>query len=96
MNGPGLLPTLSAVKGVSLTWQQTGACRSDGSASDFYPPMHSERKHERLARERRAKSVCATCPVQVQCLDHAIAADERYGIWGGLNQDERRLLRASA
>jgi WhiB family transcriptional regulator, redox-sensing transcriptional regulator len=87
---------LSAVKGVSITWQQTGACRSSAASSDFYPPMRTERKHERLARERRAKSVCATCPVQVQCLEHAIVADERYGIWGGLNHDERRLLRASA
>ena len=96
MKGSAHLPTVSAVKGVSLTWQQTGACRDAGSQSDFYPPMHSERKPERLARERRAKSVCAACPVQVQCLEHAVAADERYGIWGGLNQDERRLLRASA
>ena len=32
------------MKGLSLTWQQTGACRS-GTASDFYPPMHTERKH---------------------------------------------------
>ena len=71
------------------------ACRN-GMATDFYPPMHTERKHERLARERRAKAVCAACPVQTQCLEHAIAADERYGIWGGLNQDERRLLRATA
>ena len=95
MNGSGRLPTVHPVKGVSVTWQQTGACRS-GMATDFYPPMHAERKHERLARERRAKSVCAACPVQLQCLEHAIAVDERYGIWGGLNQDERRLLRASA
>jgi WhiB family redox-sensing transcriptional regulator len=86
---------LSAVKGLSLTWQQSGACRS-GTATDFYPPMQTERKHERLARERRAKSVCATCPVQAACLEHAIAVDERFGIWGGLNHDERRLLRATA
>ena len=58
--------------------------------------MHTERKHERLARERRAKAVCASCPVRVECLEHAIAVDERYGIWGGLTQDERRLLRESA
>ena len=87
---------MNAVKGVTLTWQQTGACRTAGTQSDFYPPMHTERKQERLARERRAKSVCAACPVQMQCLEYAIEADERYGIWGGLNQDERRLLRASA
>jgi WhiB family redox-sensing transcriptional regulator len=87
---------VDVVKGVSLNWQSTGACRSVGAQADFYPPMHPERKHERLARERRAKSVCASCPVQVQCLEHAIATDERYGVWGGLNQDERRMLRASA
>ena len=79
---------------MDLTWQQNGACRT-GDGTDFYPPMHTERKHERLARERRAKSVCAGCPVRHECLEHAIAVDERYGIWGGLNQDERRLLRAS-
>jgi WhiB family redox-sensing transcriptional regulator len=86
---------VTAVNGVSLTWQDSGACR-DGAATDFYPPIHTERKHERLARERRAKSICAACPVRTQCLQHALHVDERYGIWGGLNQDERRLLRASA
>ena len=86
---------MTAVNDVSVTWQESGACRN-GDGADFYPPMHPERKHERLARERRAKSVCAGCPVRAQCLEHAIDVDERYGIWGGLNHDERRLLRASA
>ena len=78
-----------------LTWQQNGACRT-GDATDFYPPMHNESKHERLARERRAKSICAACPVRRRCLEYAIAADERYGIWGGLTKDERRTLRRIA
>ncbi len=78
-----------------MMWQQAGSCRT-GASHDFYPPMHAERKHERLARERRAKSVCASCPVRTQCLDHAVAVDERYGIWGGLNHDERRTLRRTA
>ena len=85
---------MTAVKAIS-TWQQRGSCRT-GPGSDFYPPMHTERKHERLARERRAKAVCAACPVRDECLDHAVAYDERYGIWGGLNQDERRNLRRIA
>ena len=58
--------------------------------------MHTESKHERLARERRAKSICAACPVRQRCLEYAIAADERYGIWGGLTKDERRMLRRIA
>jgi WhiB family transcriptional regulator, redox-sensing transcriptional regulator len=76
-------------------WQQAGACRN-GSGADFYPPIHGERKHERIARERRAKAVCASCPVRIDCLEYAIHFDERYGIWGGLNQDERRHLRQIA
>jgi WhiB family transcriptional regulator, redox-sensing transcriptional regulator len=58
--------------------------------------MHTERKHERLARERRAKTICAACPVRDECLQHAVTSDERYGIWGGLNQEERRGLRQTA
>jgi WhiB family redox-sensing transcriptional regulator len=85
---------VTAVKAIK-TWQQLGSCRT-GSGSDFYPPMHTERKHERLARERRAKAVCAACPVRDECLSYAVACDERYGIWGGLNQDERRNLRRTA
>ena len=37
-----------------------------------------------------AKSICAVCPVRVQCLQHAIDTDERHGIWGGMTPDERR------
>jgi WhiB family transcriptional regulator, redox-sensing transcriptional regulator len=37
-----------------------------------------------------AKHVCRSCPVQSPCLSHAIEADERYGIWGGLTYLERR------
>jgi len=58
--------------------------------------MRAERKQERRAREYRAKLVCASCPVRDQCLDHAIAVDERYGVWGGLTHDERRLVAQSA
>jgi WhiB family transcriptional regulator, redox-sensing transcriptional regulator len=81
--------------GTTAKWQQRGACRGEAGV-DFYPPMEHERKHERVARERRAKAVCAACPVRIDCLEHAVTADERYGIWGGLTQDERRHRRRSA
>ena len=81
--------------GTFVEWQHRSACRGEAGV-DFYPPMHHERKHERLARERRATAVCASCPVRLDCLEHAVAADERYGIWGGLTQDERQQLRRTA
>jgi WhiB family redox-sensing transcriptional regulator len=76
-------------------WQLEAACRGE-HASIFYPPMRFEPKRERLAREHAAKAICRSCPVRTQCLDHAIEADERYGIWGGLTDAERRHLPRSA
>ncbi len=43
----------------------------------------------REIRECRAKRVCAECPLRLECLDEALRLMVRYGIWGGLNRDER-------
>lgn len=67
-----------------------GACREQ--PANFYPPMHTERKHERLHRERQAKALCAICVVRDKCLDYAITNEENYGIWGGMNEEERRVM----
>jgi len=56
----------------------------------FFPTHHHERKDERLSRERRAKAICASCPVLELCLDYALRIREPHGIWGGLNELERR------
>jgi len=45
---------------------------------------------------REAKAVCAGCPVCAQCLAHALAHGERYGVWGGLSEPERRRLERAA
>lgn len=79
-----------------LEWQLRASCKGHPLADDFYPPMQPERKHERRTRERRAKLVCATCPVNADCLQHALAVDERYGVWGGLTADERRAIPLTA
>jgi WhiB family redox-sensing transcriptional regulator len=41
---------------------------------------------------KEAKKVCRACPVAVECLDFALATNERFGIWGGLTELERRSL----
>lgn len=58
----------------------------------FFPPPQFERKAERNERERRAKDICASCPVTHECLDYAVSIREPHGIWGGLNEAERRVL----
>ena len=74
-----------------LSWQHTAACRGE-TASSFYPPIHFERKELRLARERVAKSICNQCLVRQECLAYAMRTAEPHGIWGGLNELERRQL----
>jgi WhiB family redox-sensing transcriptional regulator len=43
----------------------------------------------------RAKAICASCPVQSNCLSWALRTREPYGVWGGLSVEEReqRLMR---
>ena len=79
----------------STEWHDSASCRGD-AGRDFYPPFGGERKRERVAREQRAKAVCASCAVRTQCLEHAIASGERYGVWGGLTFDERVTFRRTA
>lgn len=45
---------------------------------------------------REAKAVCAACPVRAECLEYALAHDERFGIWGGTSERERRRLKRGA
>lgn len=80
-----------ATDGWEYGWQWRAACRGE-DASLFFPPNHFEEREEKRDRERRAKAICAICPVRMECLDYAIRIREPHGIWGGLNELERRLL----
>jgi WhiB family redox-sensing transcriptional regulator len=48
---------------------------------------------ERGGDSRSAKAICATCPVQPECLEYALANGELFGCWGGTSERERRRLR---
>ena len=75
------------------SWQVKAACRGP-HASVFFPPPQFERKEEKLDREGRAKAICASCPVKRECLEYAVNIREVHGIWGGLNENERRQMLA--
>ena len=51
----------------------------------FYP--------EKGGSTREAKQTCERCLVRAECLDWALATDERFGIWGGLSERERRAIK---
>ncbi len=75
-------------------WQGKAACRGP-QAVVFFPPAQFERKDEKVERERRAKAICDDCTVRSDCLDYALRIREQHGIWGGLNEVERKTLLAS-
>jgi WhiB family redox-sensing transcriptional regulator len=72
-------------------WQQRAACRGEDSVY-FFAPSYFERRAEKNAREAVAKAICVRCPVRVECLEYALAIRENHGIWGGLNEMERRAV----
>ena len=73
------------------SWQLKGACRGP-QAAVFFPPSHFERKDEKNEREARAKAICSSCSVRRPCLEYALRIREPHGIWGGLNELERKNL----
>lgn len=70
-------------------WVDQAACRG---REDLFYNDDDETKGTRRAKERRAKGLCAGCPVLGPCLAHAIDRPERYGVWGGLTESERHRL----
>ncbi len=65
-------------------WMDRGNCVGVNAAL-FFP--------ERGESVVEAKAVCAACVVRAECLDYALTHRERFGIWGGLSERERRRLR---
>lgn len=72
-------------------WQRLASCRGEDSVF-FFAPSYFEKRGEKLAREAVAKRICASCPVIEPCLDFALATREAHGVWGGLNETERRAI----
>ena len=71
-------------------WQVEALCRGMPSGFFFHP--WGERGPARDARDERAKQVCARCPVIEQCRSFALTVQVQYGVWGGLSEDDLRLL----
>jgi WhiB family redox-sensing transcriptional regulator len=67
-----------------LSWQRRALCaQTDPEA--FFP--------EKGGSTREAKMVCGSCEVRAECLAYALENDERFGIWGGCSERERRKLK---
>ena len=68
-------------------WPERALCaQTDPEA--FFP--------EKGGSTREAKRICVGCEVRPECLEYALEHDERFGIWGGLSERERRRLKREA
>jgi WhiB family transcriptional regulator, redox-sensing transcriptional regulator len=70
-----------------LSWQDQALC-AQTDAEAFYP--------DKGGSTREAKRICVGCEVKQECLEYALMQDERFGIWGGLSERERRRLKRKA
>jgi WhiB family redox-sensing transcriptional regulator len=68
-------------------WQERALC-AETDPEAFFP--------EKGGSTREAKKICTGCEVRSECLEYALTKDERFGIWGGLSERERRRLRRNA
>ena len=66
------------------SWTEEANCK--GADADLFFP-------ERGASTRKAKAICRACTVQGECLEYAVQNSEKFGIWGGLSERERRRVK---
>ena len=82
-----MLNTIGEAEENELSWQERSLCaQTDPEA--FFP--------EKGGSTREAKRICVGCEVKAECLTYALMHDERFGIWGGLSERERRRLKREA
>ncbi len=75
------LSTKLAFDADERAWMLEAKCL-DADPEAFFP--------EKGGSTREAKRICSICPVREECLEYALEHDERFGIWGGLSERERR------
>ncbi len=72
-----------------MDWRHRAICR-DEDPELFFPVGTSG---PALVQIAEAKAVCRRCPVATSCLDWALDSGQDAGVWGGMSEDERRLLK---
>ncbi|ACU53779.1 transcription factor WhiB [Acidimicrobium ferrooxidans DSM 10331] len=70
-------------------WRVRAHCR-DVDPGLFFPVGVTGEAEVQI---RRAKRVCADCDVRLECLEFALRTNQEFGIWGGKDEEERRVIR---
>ena len=74
-------------------WAEQALCAQIGGDAWFPDKGTPDEPQTNPVSLKDAKRVCLACPVRTPCLDYALKHDERFGVWGGLSERERRRLK---
>jgi WhiB family redox-sensing transcriptional regulator len=88
VDGEQRLRPRSAARQYGASWRESAACRF--LETDLFFPIG--KTGLAIAEIQQAKAVCASCPVRQPCLTFALDTHQGYGIWGGYDEDERRVM----
>ena len=72
-------------------WRDHAACI--GAEQELFFPIGSGTRARQQAEQ--AKQLCSRCPVRTLCLEWSLRAEVEFGVWGGLDENERRCLRGN-
>jgi WhiB family redox-sensing transcriptional regulator len=72
-----------------MDWRHRAACR-DEDPELFFPVGTSG---PALLQIAEAKIACRRCPVSTECLNWALASGQDAGVWGGMSEEERRVVK---
>ncbi len=88
-SAPLSLPaTTPAWNSSSESWRELALCQQ------VDPELWFPDKGDKSARSKPAKLLCSQCEVKAPCLQYALDHDERYGIWGGKSERDRRKMKS--
>lgn len=78
-----------------MSWREQAACAGRGPDAFFASDLNVYKTHKGETQDRypAARLVCAECPVRLDCLEFALETGQDKGLWGGLDEYERRALR---
>jgi WhiB family redox-sensing transcriptional regulator len=84
-----ILASSLALANADYSWRTDAICR-DTDPDLFFPVGTTG---QALVQIARAKEVCGECPVKNDCLEYALETNQDAGIWGGLDEEQRRAIR---
>lgn len=87
-----ILASSLALANADYTWRSQAICRD--TDPDLFFPIGTT--GQALVQIDRAKEVCGVCPVKSDCLEYALETNQDSGIWGGLDEEQRRNIRRQA